>query len=308
MITMFLRPACYARAIAVMSLFTILPTQACTPAAAADCVEVGTWSVSLGLGVGVRSNPLADTDDIPLLLVPHIHYNGERVFVQNLDLGVILWENDDHQLNLLATPSYDQIFFHRWSPGNFFIDGSAFASTGHFYPGSRDDLTSHGDGQDRELITPEFRPQQAPQFRDRHMAGLAGIEYGWQGDSLDFNLQYLTDFTQIHSGEELRLTLAKHWQRGRHHWIASLGANWQSQEIINYYYGVTFAEANERGTYEGKSAISPLLRLDWNYALNKRWDLRLLASYRRVPDEISNSPIVDDNKIITVFVGGVYHF
>lgn len=282
-------------------------TVACEPGKG-DCVEVGKWEISIGLGAGVRTNPLEDSDDIPLLIIPQVSYNGERFFIQNLDFGAILWQSESQQLNLLATPSYDQVYFHRWSPSNFFIDGSTLATAGKNNQGGKNPVVTEGDGGDRELIAPEFMPLLDRKLRDRHMAGLAGIEYSWSTALIDFQLQYLTDFTQIHSGEELRLAIAKGWRSGKHSWSASLGANWQSSEVINYYYGVTSAEADERGIYQTGSALTPLLRLDWNYELTSRWDLRLLASYRELPDEITASPLINDKKVITVFVGGVYHF
>ncbi|OZY87556.1 hypothetical protein CBP51_11465 [Cellvibrio mixtus] len=280
---------------------------ACPSAERGDCVEVGKWELSIGFGAGVRTNPLADTSDIPLIVVPQINYNGERFFIQNLDFGVIAWQSETQQLNLLATPSYDQVFFHRWSPGNFFIEGNALAMGNKDGQGGKQDVVSSGD-DDRELATPEFMPLQTPSARDRHMAGLAGIEYSWNNPLFDVQIQYLTDFTQVHSGEELRIALAKHWRYGKHQWLASLGANWQSSEVVNYYYGVGVNEADIRGPYRTTSALSPLLRVDWNYQLTERWDLRVLTSYRILPDEISASPLINDNKVITVFVGGVYHF
>nr|WP_324257316.1 MipA/OmpV family protein [Cellvibrio fontiphilus] len=272
-----------------------------------DCVEVGKWDISLGLGAGVRTNPLDDGDDIPLVILPQVNYNGERFFIQNLDFGAILWQSESQQLSLLATPSYDQVFFHRWSPSNFFIDGSTLATAGK-ESGGKNPVVTDDEAHDRELLTPEFMPLQQRKLRDRKMAGLAGIEYSWSTALADLQIQYLTDFTQIHSGEEVRIAIAKHWQSGKHQWSASLGANWQSRAVVNYYYGVALAEADERGSYQTGSAITPLLRLDWNYELTERWDLRLLASYRELPDEISASPLINDNKVITVFVGGVYHF
>jgi outer membrane protein len=290
------------------SLLFAVQANACSSDAHDDCVEVGKWELSLGLGVGVRTNPLADTSDIPLVLIPQINYNGERFFIQNLDLGVILWQGETQQLNLLATPSYDQVFFHRWSPSNFFIDSNAFATVGKETSGNKGNPTLESTGDDRELVTPAFSPLEARDLRDRHMAGLAGFEYSWNTPFLDLQVQYLTDFTQVHSGEELRIALAKHWRSGKHQWLASVGANWQSSEVVNYYYGVSTAEADARGPYATDSALSPLLRLDWNYQLTERWDLRMLTSYRILPDEISASPLINDNKVITVFVGGVYHF
>ena len=78
---------------------------------AEGCVEIGKWQVAVAVGVGVRTNPVIDNDDIPLYVIPQISYNGERVFLQNLDLGYILFEDDTRQFNLLLTPSYDQVFF-----------------------------------------------------------------------------------------------------------------------------------------------------------------------------------------------------
>ncbi len=293
------------------ALFIVAPLLATTTFACEqgqeDCVEVGKWELSIGLGAGIRTNPLVDTSDIPLIVVPQINYNGERFFIQNLDFGVIVWQNETQQLNLLATPSYDQVFFHRWSPGNFFIEGNALTTGGKEASGNKgNEIFDNGD--DRELVAPEFMPLQAPSARDRHMAGLAGIEYSWNTPLVDVQIQYLTDFTQIHSGEELRVALAKHWRYGKHQLMASVGANWQSREVVNYYYGVRANEADIRGPYITDSALSPLVRVDWNYQLTERWDLRVLTSYRLLPDEISASPLINDNKVITVFVGGVYHF
>jgi len=272
-----------------------------------DCVEIGKWELSLGIGAGVRTNPLEATPDIPLVLIPQVNYNGERFFIQNLDFGFILWESATQQLNLLATPSYDQVYFHRWSPSNFFIDSNGFATTGK---GSNDDddLPVIDTGGDKEFIAPGFEDVQTRQLRDRHMAGLGGFEYSVSTALVDVQLQYVTDFTGVHDGDEVRVALAKYWSTGRHHISASVGAIWQSSEVINYYYGVTKPEADLRGTYSTDAALTPVARMEWNYQLTERWDLRFLANYRQLPDEISASPLINDNKVITVFIGGVYHF
>lgn len=271
-----------------------------------DCVEIGKWELSLGIGAGVRTNPLEATPDIPLFLIPEVSYNGERFFIQNLDFGFILWESETQQLNVLATPGYDQVYFHRWSPSNFFIDSNGFATTGK---GLEDNEEVPAiDGGDKELIAPGFEDVQERQLRDRHMAGLGGFEYTVTTALVDLQLQYVTDFTGVHDGDEVRVALAKYWATGRHQISASIGAIWQSSEVVNYYYGVTKPEADLRGTYSTDAALTPVARVEWNYQLNERWDLRFLANYRQLPDEISASPLINDNKVITVFIGGVYHF
>jgi MipA family protein len=273
-------------------------------------VEVGKWDISLGIGAGVRTNPVEDGEDIPLVLIPQVHYNGERFFIQNLDMGMFLWESESQQLNILLTPSYDQVYFDRWSPANFFTDSNPLVSSGVDKNGSGEnfgpDLPEIEGGN--ELVSPGFKDMSTRVLRNRRTAGFAGVEYSFSLESVEVQLQYLSEFTGLHHGDEARVTVAKHWGAGRHHIITSLGAVWQSSEVVNYYYGLTPAEADARGPYVADAAVSALMRLDWNYKLTERWDLRLLASYRQLPDDISASPLINDNKVITVFVGGVYHF
>jgi hypothetical protein len=42
------------------------------------------WHFSLGIGAGVRTNPVEYASDIPIILLPQVEYSGERFFIQNL--------------------------------------------------------------------------------------------------------------------------------------------------------------------------------------------------------------------------------
>jgi outer membrane protein len=302
----FLRLGFRTLIIALASALAAGSAFACDPETE-DCVEIGEWQLSLGIGAGVRTNPVEDTPDIPLFLVPEVSYTGERFFIDNLDFGAFLWESSNQQLNLLATPGYDQVYFHRWSPSNFFINVNNFATAakdgdeGENIPVIDTDYNT-------ELVAPGFRDMQERNLRDRHTAGMGGLEYYWYTPLVDVQLVFLSDFTAVHYGEEARISLGKYWAGGRHQVSTSIGAVWQSSEIINYYYGVTLPEADESGPYAADAAWTPLVSVDWNYQLTERWDLRLLANYRQLPNEISASPLINDNKVITVFIGGVYHF
>lgn len=260
------------------------------------CVEVGSWQVSVALGYGVRTNPLINNDDIPLIVLPQVSYNGERFFLQNLDMGVILHEDDNQQFNLLITPSYDQVFFHRWDVNNFVLSENLSSGPG---PGP-----TFGPSKDsfHRLIDTE-------QLRERRMGGLAGFEYARQFGGLDLQVHALQEFTGYHHGQELRVALARHFLQGKHHWVLSGGAIWQSGEVLNYYYGI---EEGEGGTqdyrYDPGSGVSGVVRMDWNYRLSERWSLTLTTAYRHLASGIRQSPIVNDDKVITAFVGGVYHF
>ena len=57
-----------------------------------DCVAIGRWNFSVALGAGVRTNPLVNGKDIPLIVIPQVSYYGKRFFIDNLDLGFTLIE------------------------------------------------------------------------------------------------------------------------------------------------------------------------------------------------------------------------
>jgi len=272
-----------------------------------DCVEVGSWQLSVGIGAGIRTNPLVDAEDIPLILIPRLSYQGEHFFIENLDVGFILAENDNQQLNLFITPSYDQVFFHRWDAGNFFIDGHGLGTSGTDGQVVDEDNNTNEEPQpgDKE---PEFSSPSWREVDDRHMAGLAGVEYNVSWQTFEWQFHYLHDVTKIHNGDEARIALAKPWSSGKHRVLMSLGFSWQSREIIQYYYGISEEEADSNNRYTATDGISQIVRVDWNYKLTESWDLRAFASVRHLPDAISASPLVNDNKVITAFVGGVYHF
>jgi outer membrane scaffolding protein for murein synthesis (MipA/OmpV family) len=104
------------------------------PSCVDDCVEIGAWRVNVGMGLGMRSNPLNGGDDIPLVVLPEVSYYGERFFLKNLEMGFTLFENERHQFNALVTPGYDQMYFNRWDPFNFTDAGGFTAGSGPAAP------------------------------------------------------------------------------------------------------------------------------------------------------------------------------
>lgn len=267
-----------------------------------DCVELGRWQFSLAVGLGVRTNPLADGDDIPLPLLPRLSYTGERFFLDNLDMGVQLWGDGQQQLNVLLTPGYDQLFFRRWHPLNIFINGPLGSAEslegGHTGASSDDFLVGEEKASNR----------QAQQKRKRRFAALGGLEYQYRLGNSWLQLQWLHELTNYYQGEERRLVLGYDWQWSRQQLTLAAGLLWQDANTLNHYYGVAPGEVGTLYQYQAESGFSPMLRMDWNYRLSERWDLTASASYRQLSDSISASPLVRDDHITSLFLGGVYHF
>lgn len=249
------------------------------------------WQISLAVGAGVRTNPVMDNDNIPLIVIPQINYLGERFFIQNLDFGYTLFQNDEQQFNLLLTPSYDQVFFNERDINNF-IDQSSFAA-------------ATKNGPTVELVSHTIDKRK---LHNRRMAALAGLEYSQSIYGLDFQAQLLKEVTDYYDGSEARIALSKSINVGKHDVKLTLGANWQNAATLDYFYGLGDQEAYGNLPYRPNSGLTSLLRFDWNYQIDEHWGLRFFTSYRHLSHSISDSPLVTENNVITAFAGGVYHF
>lgn len=259
--------------------------------AQASVAEQDQWQVSLAVGAGVRTNPVMDNDNIPLIVIPQVSYQGEHFFIQNLDFGYTLFQNDEQQFNLLLTPSYDQVFFNEHDINNF-VDESSFALA-----------TKNGPTVDQVSRAIDKR-----KLHPRRMAALAGLEYSQSLYGLDFQVQLLKEVTGYFDGNEARVALSKSINVGKNDIKLTLGANWQNAATLDYFYGLNAQEAPGNVPYHPNTGITGLLRFDWNYQIDEHWGLRFFTSYRHLSHSISDSPLVTENNVITAFAGGVYHF
>lgn len=114
-----------------------------------DCIAVGRWQFSMAVGLGGRSNPVVDQDNIPIVLMPQVSYYGKRFFWETDTLGFTLHESSSHMLNVILTPSDEQIYFHDRSIGNFVIGGSfGGGGTGVGLDGPGGEGVPNGGGED----------------------------------------------------------------------------------------------------------------------------------------------------------------
>src|SRR5690606_4778268 len=81
-------------------------------------------------------------------------------------------------------------------------------------------------------------PVSSQQVRHRRMAGLIGVEYLYSLRRLQLHAQALSDFTGVHDGYELRLAAIFPWQIRENRYAFTVGTNYQSRQVLDYYYGV----------------------------------------------------------------------
>lgn len=258
----------------------------CPPSA---CVEIGAWQFALGVGVGVRSNPLNDGDAIPLVLLPQVRYYGERFFLENLEAGWTISEGRNLMVNALVTPSYDGVFFNRWDPGNVFVD--VFANT--------DSVASEGGQAPTDDVDAQTEVR-ASELSKRRFSYLGGLEFSYDLQHGMIQALFLSEITGRHSGKEIRFAY-QHPLTPRV--SATLGFTWKDKKLTDYYYGIDRDEVgDDRAEYRPSASFNPFIRLSARSpGAGKGW--RLGLEWQRLDTEITRSPIVDDDDVITVFLG-----
>jgi outer membrane protein len=264
-----------AMAAAVLFWQPVAAQTSCTTPSA-DCAVVGEWNISVGLGLGRRSNPVQDNSDIPLMVVPQISYYGERFFLENLELGFTLFESDAHTFSLIAAPGYDRVFFYRNDLQNVLANVS---------------LTTTG-------VEVFSVPIEVP-LRKRHTTYMVGPEWTFNYGPVIGQVNALYEVTGRHDGFEVRAAAAAPIIQSRNSLVFSTGATWKSDRLVNYYYGV-------EPLYEPHSALNPFVKLAYTRPLSSRWTFGASVHYEFLGNAIADSPIIVEGHVMTVFAGFMY--
>lgn len=255
------------------------------------CEDYQAWQVRLGMGLGARTNPLVNSSDIPLVILPHFSYYGERFFVDNLNLGYTLFENKQLTINLISDLNFDRVFFSRTDPANILLE--TIANSGI------DVGALPGPG---EIGTIDIDPSKL----DRKISYYGGLGLIWAGGNHRIKADFLTDISSVHDGQELQLKY-----RYLHHvndWTFNpfINLTWKSAEVNTYYYGFTNDEFQI--DYVAGAGINVEVGASLIKHLDEHWMLLGKVSYIRLSDEISTSPLVEDDHSISTFFGAVYTF
>jgi MipA family protein len=250
-----------------------------------DCVAIGQWNFSIALGAGIRTNPLKNGQDIPLVVVPQLSYYGKRFFIDNLDLGFTLLDKGSNTISLIATPGYDRVYFFRTDLQNFFIG-----------------FPVNGNSNAPAPVVPPNTPgaiKVTP--RAPSVTYLGGPEWTFQFARITGQLDLLHDITGQNSGDEIRAALGVPLVKAKGAIEANVGFTWKSAAIVNYYYGVP-------PIYRGSSAFDPFIKLGYTLPIARKWRINAFAEYEWLGSAIADSPIVAAHGVATVFAGTVYAF
>jgi outer membrane protein len=239
------------------------------------------WRLGAALGYGVRSNPLVQSDDIPIIVDLDIAWFGERWFFDNGDLGLTVADSDAMTASLVARINSDRVFF-----GNTDTRFVAFDLAG--------------------TLLAEAVEFEVP---DRDYAVELGVEMLTDGRWGALQLSAFHDVSGTHEGYELYANYSYGWRDQRLYIEPSFGVSYKSADLNNYYWGVTDDEAGVVvAPYEAGAGLNWHTRLMVGYQLSRHWRLSLAAEYERINDEAAASPIVEEHDVLGYFTGVTYRF
>ena len=265
-----------------------------------SCAEVGEWKFSLAVGAGVYTNPLHGGGDIPLVLIPKVSYYGEKIFFENNALGYSFFDNDQFIISAITQLNHEKAYFTRWHPQNILIES---VSTG-------DVITpSEGDPVDED----QYVEVDIKDVSNRRWAIDAGVQFNWFiNQTTDLQVQVFHDINNVYNGlnGQIELTRVMRIEPLPNTLISlSVGTNINGKNLVDYYYGIS--QTSESGVdldYQGKLSINPYFRLVLSHQLSERWRARLNIKRIFLDDAMTNSPLVKDDYINTIFAGVSYDF
>lgn len=215
-------------------------------------------SRSVGIVVATSSSPYAGEGE-RLRAFPFIGWEGERVYLRGLDLGLRLWQNDRLQLEAALSAR---------------LDGFDAEDLG------RRELATNG--VDRDLLD------------DRSDGVDAMLGLRTRAWPIETGVQLRHDISGASGGSELRLRAGWPLQRAAWRWTPYLQLRWLSADLADYYHGVLDREA-ARGVPAWKpgSAWQPELGLNLTYASRLGWFVAANLRHGRLPGALADSPLVE---------------
>lgn len=258
------------------------------------------WDFGIGLGFGEFSNPFVGADDVPAFVSIDLAVYGKRFFFDNGDLGFTLIDKPHFGFNLLATYTTDRIYHSFFnSLGIVTVDAAGTPATG---------MAGEPTLVPLDTTEPFFNvmPITLP---DRSFALNLGVEALFSGRWGQFGIQLTQDVSGAHNGQEVRAEYGYLWRRGKWSVRPSIGANWKSSRLVDFYYAFLPEEnAFLSSIYSGRATTNVFAGLVVGYKITDRLSIVGSFQYERLGSNITASPIIDHDSIRTFFVGPFYRF
>ncbi|MGH6711433.1 MAG: MipA/OmpV family protein, partial [Bradyrhizobium sp.] len=203
--------------------------------------------------------------------IPLVSFQGEKFHFRGLSAGWQLIGGDSFELSAIA---------------KFRLDGFNVDDLG------KTELAANG--LDYRLL------------EDRDNGLDLGLSAKWSGAAGEIEAEILADAVDASGGQEMSLKYGYPFDLGKGRLTPSVGVTWLSKDMANYYYG-TLDEEVARGVVDYKPGAVAIPEIGASYfrPIGQKWSLIGFVKYAALPDEITDSPLIepDTDGTFSVFVG-----
>jgi outer membrane protein len=252
------------------------------------------WRFGVGLGYGKRTNPLIQSEDIPVIVDLDIAWFGKRWFFDNFDLGYSLFDRPAFTTNLVARVNSDRAFFGKTN--------TKYINFSYVGGGKQGPARDPGTGTlvDQPV---KFKPPK------RDYAIEAGVEVLTDGEWGMAAFRAFHDVSDTHNGYEVSAEYSFRWVHGRWSVSPTAALTYKSSALSDYYWGVHEDEATFLlPAYEVDGGIGWEAGLRTSYYVNKSGRLALSVNYESLQHSVAMSPLVEDKQVLGYFAGMVWQF
>lgn len=150
-------------------------------------------------------------------------------------------------------------------------------------------------------------------MHDRDGTYELGLELSKSYDWGTLSAMVLTDVLGEHNGHEVQLKYKRKYDDILNipslDFTPSIGVNWRSKQLNDYYYGVEGTEATVvRPEYHADSTVGMLAGLRLDYPVDEQWSLFSSVNVEWLGSEITESPIVNEHTMLSFIIGAMYRF
>lgn len=256
----------------------------CTGQPAAEASASGQFSIATGLGH--YDSLTLDGKDQRFYLLPRWSWYQDRFYIENLDLGFNLYEDQQFSVDISTRQSFDALMFKGASANHAFLKGIALAEVSLPLP------LPWGTDQAKYLG-----------LQERRMSYLAGVSVFYRQNAWQFSSGLHQDVSNVHHGFEWSTEARYLYQQGDWSIALTPGLRNLSADYTRYYFGVDADQTLNTFSYSPGSAWLSSVRLELAYQV--RPQQRVLLSVKRewLPNKLLQSYLLRSAQHDVWFVG-----
>jgi outer membrane protein len=223
-----------------------------------------------------------------------------------LGLGAYMQTQPYKGIDSFAVPS-PVIFFDN---GLFYV---RWSRAGIYFLGDKEEKFSWGFSLTAQPRVFAYNPDDShilEGMQEREATFEGGLAFSALYEKTYIEIMLLTDILDRYDSWLIKTEIGTEFRLNKFSFYPSLIVSYQSDEFVNYYYGVTQEESQESSfaLYEPKSGFQVGAQTFIKYPLTDKLSILLNLRADTIPNSAKNSPIIEDTIIYSGLTSLIYTF